>query len=57
MPDLRVKISPKAKRDSSDIGTRELLFRNEDALVSLPRHFVPDSEFLTYHNESVFLKF
>jgi putative restriction endonuclease len=56
-PDLRVKISPKAKRDSSDVGTRELLFRYEDAPVSLPRHFVPDPEFLTYHNESIFLKF
>jgi putative restriction endonuclease len=54
--DLRVKISAKAKRDSSDIGTRELLLRYEDASVSLPRRFVPDPEFLTYHNESIFLR-
>jgi putative restriction endonuclease len=54
--DLRVRISPKAKRDSSDIGTRELLLRYEDARVSLPRHFVPDPEFLKYHSANIFLK-
>src|SRR5258707_2333487 len=40
-PDLRVKISPKAKRNSSDVGTHDLLFRYADAPVYLPRHFVP----------------
>jgi putative restriction endonuclease len=53
--DLRVKISPKAKRDSSDVGTHELLFRYEDAPVSLPRRFMPDPEFLRYHNAHIFL--
>jgi putative restriction endonuclease len=53
--DLKVKISPKAKHDSSDVGTRELLCRYEAAPVSAPRHFVPDSEFLRYHNAHVFL--
>lgn len=56
MPDLRVKISPKAKRHSSDVGTRELLFRYEGAPVSLPRRFVPDPEFLRYHNAHIFLE-
>jgi putative restriction endonuclease len=56
MPNLRVKISPKAKQKSSDVGTRELLLRYEDAPISLPRHFAPEPEFLTYHNEHVFLK-
>ena len=55
-PDLRVKISPKAKRDSSDVGTRELLFRYEGAPVSPPGHFVPDPEFLKYHNARIFLE-
>jgi putative restriction endonuclease len=55
-PDLRVKISTKAKRKSSDVGTRELLLRYENASISLPRRFAPEAEFLTYHNEHVFLK-
>jgi putative restriction endonuclease len=53
--DLKIKISPKAKRGSSDVGTRELLFRYEDAPVSLPRRFMPDPEFLRYHNAHIFL--
>jgi putative restriction endonuclease len=56
MPNLRVKISPKANRKSADVGTRELLLRYEDAPISLPRHFAPEPRFLTYHNERVFLK-
>jgi putative restriction endonuclease len=56
MPNLRVKILPKAKRKSSDVGTRELLLRYDDALISLPRHFAPEPEFLTYHNKHIFLK-
>jgi putative restriction endonuclease len=56
MPDLRIRISPKAKRKSSDVGTRELLLRYDGAAISLPRRFAPEPEFLKYHNEQVFLK-
>jgi putative restriction endonuclease len=55
-PDLKVKISTKARRKSSDVGTHELLLRYEGAAVSLPRRFAPEPEFLKYHNEQVFLK-
>jgi putative restriction endonuclease len=55
-PNLRVKISTKAKRKSSDVGTRELLLRYDDASITLPRHFTPEPEFLKYHNEHVFLE-
>ena len=55
-PDLKVKISTKVTRKPSDVGTRELLLRYEDAAISLPRRFAPDPEFLKYHNEQIFLK-
>jgi putative restriction endonuclease len=55
-PDLRVKISTKAKRKSSDKGTRDLLLRYEAASISLPRRFAPEPEFLKYHNDHIFLK-
>jgi putative restriction endonuclease len=55
-PDLKVKISPKARRKSSDMGTRELLLRYEGASISLPRRFAPEPEFLKYHNEQIFLR-
>ena len=54
-PDLKVRISAKARQRSADEGTRELLLRYEGAPVSLPKHFVPDPEFLKYHNARIFL--
>jgi putative restriction endonuclease len=55
-PDLRVMISPKAKRKSSDLGNQELLLRYEGAPVRPPEHFVPDPQFLRFHNEKIFAK-
>lgn len=55
-PDLGVKISPKAKKKTSDVGTHELLLRYEGASISPPRHFAPAPEFLKYHNDKVFLE-
>ncbi len=56
MASLEVKISTRAKRKSSDVGTHELLLRYEGASISLPRRFAPDPEFLKYHNEHIFLR-
>jgi len=53
-PDLRVMISPKAKRKSPDLGNQELLLRYEGAPVRAPEHFLPDPRFLKFHNESIF---
>jgi len=55
-PDLRVMISPKAKRKSSDLGNQELLLRYEGAPVRPPEHFIPDPRFLKFHNEKIFAK-
>lgn len=55
-PDLRVMISPKAKRKSSDLGTQELLLRYEGAPVQPPKHFVPDPRFLKFHNQETFIQ-
>jgi putative restriction endonuclease len=55
-PDLRVMISPKAKRKSCDLGNQELLLRYEGAPVRPPEHFLPDPQFLKFHNEKIFAK-
>ncbi len=55
-PELRVMISPKAKRKSSGLGNQELLLRYEGAPVRPPEHFVPDPQFLKFHNEEIFAK-
>jgi HNH endonuclease len=54
--ELKVKISPRAKRDSAEEGIRHLLFRYEGVSISKPRHFMPELEFLKYHHDHVFLK-
>jgi putative restriction endonuclease len=55
-PDLKVMISPKAKRKSSDLGNQELLLRYEGASVRPPEHFAPEPQFLKFHNEKIFAK-
>jgi predicted restriction endonuclease len=55
-PNLRVRVSPSAKRYSDDAATRELLLRYDDTTISLPRHFPPDVSFLQFHNDNIFQK-
>ncbi|MGH9866019.1 MAG: HNH endonuclease, partial [Candidatus Acidiferrales bacterium] len=54
-PELRVKISPKVKRNSDDAATRDFLLRFEHAAVARPRRFGPGPEFLRYHNANIFV--
>jgi len=55
IPDLKVKVSPKAAKGAVDRAAEEFLCRFENAPISLPRRFAPDEAFLRYHNEHVFL--
>jgi putative restriction endonuclease len=54
--ELKVRISPRAGRDSPEEGIRHLLFRYDGVSISKPRHFMPEPEFLKYHYDHVFLK-
>jgi putative restriction endonuclease len=54
--DMKAKLSPKVKEKSADEATQDFLWRYDGATISLPDRFVPDAEFLRYHNEQVFLK-
>lgn len=53
--DLKVRLSPKLKRNSADLAFKPFLHRYENVPISAPRHFAPSVEFLRYHNERVFL--
>jgi putative restriction endonuclease len=55
-PDLKVAISPRAKRKSSDLGNRELLLRYDGVPVRPPEHFAPDPRFLKFHNREIFIQ-
>ena len=53
--DLKVRLSPRIEVSAKDRATQEFLCRFENTPVTPPRRFVPDVEFLLYHNENVFL--
>lgn len=53
-PDLKVKLSSRIKKNPRDSAAAEFLIRFEGTLISRPRHFAPDINFLRYHNENVF---
>ncbi|HKW65337.1 MAG TPA: HNH endonuclease signature motif containing protein [Candidatus Acidoferrum sp.] len=53
--DLKVKLSPRLKKNSADVAFKTFLHRYENVPISTPRHFAPSVEFLRYHNEGVFL--
>jgi putative restriction endonuclease len=55
-PDLRVKLSTKAKGEKVDKAVQELLWRFDEVDISPPSRFAPDVQFLRYHNERVFLR-
>jgi len=54
-PDLKVKLSPRVRRKSTESAAREFLGRYEGVSISPPRRFAPDKDFLLYHNEKIFL--
>lgn len=52
--DYKVKISPRLKARKNDEPLKRLLAIYDGAPISLPDRFVPDPNFLKYHNENVF---
>lgn len=54
-PELKIKLSPRVKRNTPDVAAREFLRRFDGASITRPRRFGPDEDFLRYHNKTVFL--
>jgi putative restriction endonuclease len=55
-PDLKVKVSPTLKTNQADAGAQKLLWPYEDVSIVPPAHFMPDADFLRYHNKDIFQK-
>jgi len=53
-PKLRVRISPKIEKRSSEPAIRDFLMKFKDAALKAPRRFAPEPEFLQYHNDVIF---
>jgi len=55
MADLTVRISPRVHKSATrDAALRELFLRYESSRILLPSRFLPDAEFLRYHNDNIF---
>jgi putative restriction endonuclease len=53
-PELIVKVSKTIKKTASDKAVHRFLRQYHDARISVPDRFVPNAEFLRYHNQQVF---
>jgi putative restriction endonuclease len=53
-PEFKIKISNSIKRDNDDSALQDLLLRYEGSEIKMPTRFLPDTNFLKYHNKSVF---
>lgn len=53
-PDFKIKISNSIKSIPTDKTMEEYFIRYDGAEIELPKKFVPDAEFLDYHNKNIF---
>lgn len=53
-PELKVRVSPKVRETKRDASAEQFLLCYEGTSVRTPSRFVPETEFLLYHNEKVF---
>jgi putative restriction endonuclease len=53
-PEYKIKISNSIKRNNVGNAVQDFLLRYEGAEINLPIRFLPDTNFLKYHNKSVF---
>lgn len=53
-PEFKIKISKSVKRSDVDSAAQDFLLRFDGSEIRLPTRFLPDTNFLKYHNHSVF---
>ena len=54
LPDYTIKISPVIKKLSKNIAVKDFLLRYDGLTIKRPERFLPDTYFLSYHNEKIF---
>ncbi len=53
-PDFKIKISNSIKSIQTDKAMEEYFLRYDGVEIELPKKFVPDTDFLDYHNKNIF---
>lgn len=54
-PNYKIKLSEELTRLESDASIQQLFLGYNDKMIQLPRKFIPNKEFLAYHNDNIFL--
>jgi len=52
--DYRIKMSPRMTKSTSESFINDFFLKFEDKEISLPDKFLPDKQFLSFHNNEVF---
>jgi putative restriction endonuclease len=52
--DFKIKISKSIKHNEVDTALQDFLFRYDGSEIKMPTRFLPDVDFLKYHNQIVF---
>jgi putative restriction endonuclease len=55
-PEYKIRVSPILQKQKNDLEIEKLFLRFHDKPMYLPSRFLPDPEFLRYHNNERFLK-
>jgi putative restriction endonuclease len=53
-PEFKIRISKSIRRNIIDSAAQDFLLRYDGSEIKLPTRFLPDANFLKYHNSSVF---
>ena len=54
-PEFKIKISKSIKRKGVDNAVQDFLLRYDSCEIRLPTKFLPDVNFLKYHNKNIFM--
>lgn len=54
LPDFTIKVAKRIKSSSSKDEAIQFLQHYDGEKIKLPRHFIPERDFLIYHNQKVF---
>jgi putative restriction endonuclease len=53
-PEFKIKISKSINHNNVDGALQDFLFRYDDSEMKMPTRFLPDTNFLEYHNRTIF---
>lgn len=54
-PNYKIRVSEKIRKFTGNTTVKNYFLNYENKMIILPKRFIPDEEFLKYHNDNIFL--